>query len=84
MSNQERIFTELKESICATMADLDPQLIHPQESLRQLGTNSLDRAMILMQTMENLNVRIPMIQFADASNIAEIVAIFGRAMPAAN
>jgi len=79
MNVTDRIYEELKTAICEVMTDLDPDLVKRSESLRNLGTNSVDRAMILMQTMEGLGVRLPMIEFAQARNIEDIIAIFEQA-----
>ena len=79
MNGTDRIYEELKTAICEVMADLDPGLVNRSESLRNLGTNSVDRAMILMQTMEGLGVRLPMIEFAQAQNIEDIISIFEQA-----
>ena len=79
MNGTDRIYEELKTAICEVMADLDPDLVNRSESLRNLGTNSVDRAMILMQTMEGLGVRLPMIEFAQARNIEDIISIFEQA-----
>ncbi|MGA8164066.1 MAG: acyl carrier protein [Waddliaceae bacterium] len=73
---KEQIFSILKKNVCEVMTDLDESLVTKEESLRNLGTNSVDRADILMQTMEMLQVNIPMVEFASAQNIDEIVQVF--------
>lgn len=73
---KEQIFEILKKNVCEVMIDLDENLVTMKESLRDLGTNSVDRADILMQTMEMLRVKIPMVEFAIAQNIDEIVKVF--------
>lgn len=48
----------------------------PEDSLKGLGANSVDRSEIIMMTLEALSARIPMIHFAKAENIGELAAIF--------
>ncbi len=78
--NDEHIFTTIKAAIGTVMGSLVPTFITPSDSLRQMGANSLDRAEILMQSMEELNVRLPMLSFAEAQNLADIVAVFASAL----
>jgi len=76
--DKEKIFSILKKTVCDIMTGLEESHVQMQESLKNLGTNSLDRADILMQTMEELDVKIPMIEFASSQNIADIVDVFTR------
>lgn len=39
------------------------------DSLKALGANSVDRADIIMMTLETLSLRIPMVDLARAENI---------------
>ncbi len=61
------------------MPNLDESQISMQDSLRDLGANSVDRADLLMQTMESLEVMLPMIEFASAQNIGDIISLFEQA-----
>jgi polyketide biosynthesis acyl carrier protein len=72
------IFSILKNGIAEIMTDLDTNSITLQESLRDLGMNSVDRADILLQTMDSLQISVPMIEFAAAQNIGEIVDVFKK------
>ena len=76
--DKEQIFSILKKNVCEVMIGLDENRVTMQESLRNLGTNSVDRADILMQTMEMLQVKISMIEFATAQNISELVSVFAQ------
>jgi polyketide biosynthesis acyl carrier protein len=70
------IFSILKKGIAEIMIDVDINSITMQESLKELGMNSIDRAEILLHTMESLQVNVPMMKFATAKNIGEIVDVF--------
>ena len=50
-----------------------------KDSLKEIGANSVDRADIIMFTMESLNIRIPMVKFGNAANIGDIVDIMYEA-----
>lgn len=43
------------------------------DSLRDLGANSIDRAEIIMLTLESLSLRIPLVELAGAKNLDELV-----------
>ncbi len=44
--------------------------------LKDLGADSMDRADIVMMTMESLSQRIPLIELAGLTNIGELVDAF--------
>jgi polyketide biosynthesis acyl carrier protein len=56
-------------------ADVDVDRITLADSLRDLGANSIDRAEIITETMEQLDVAVPMVNFGNAKNIGDIVAV---------
>jgi polyketide biosynthesis acyl carrier protein len=73
---QEKTFETLKSVFADIMdADTGTSTITLADSLRDLGANSIDRADIITETMEQLDVSIPMVRFGDAKNIGDIVAI---------
>jgi polyketide biosynthesis acyl carrier protein len=45
------------------------------DSLRALGANSIDRADIIMMTLESLSLNIPLTVMAKAENIGELAHI---------
>jgi polyketide biosynthesis acyl carrier protein len=79
----ETIFATIKDNIIAVLPDLDQSRIVPQVSLRDLGANSVDRADIIIQTMEALNVKFPLHEVAGVKNIQGLVD-FLRARSAAS
>lgn len=74
--NEQKIYEVMKKIIYEIIPQQKDKSISMQESLRNLGANSIDRAEIIIRTMEELNIKIPMIKFANAKNINEIVSIF--------
>jgi polyketide biosynthesis acyl carrier protein len=47
----------------------------PTDSLKALGANSIDRADIIMMTLESLSIHIPLMAMAKADNIADLARI---------
>jgi polyketide biosynthesis acyl carrier protein len=67
----EVILRHVREVIPA-LADYPFQ---PTDSLKALGANSVDRADIIMMTLESLALNIPLIEMAKAENIGELASI---------
>lgn len=77
--SKEEIFEILKEQILEIIPELDLSEVTMKDSLKEIGANSVDRADIIIVTMESLDIRIPMIQFGKAANIGDIVEIMYNA-----
>ena len=67
------IFAVVREQLLSVIPDLDPDRIVLQMGLRDLGANSVDRADIVMQTLEALQLNVPLHQLASVKNIGELV-----------
>jgi len=56
--------------------DVLPELVGQplcgQDSLRELGANSIDRAEILMLTTASLGLRIPLVELSQPRNMGEL------------
>lgn len=70
---------EVLEIIARHTREVLPNLLTheftPTDSLRGLGANSIDRADIIMMTLESLQLNIPLIEMAKAENIGELAGI---------
>ncbi|HCB96312.1 MAG: acyl carrier protein [Ruminococcus bromii] len=77
--SKEEIFEIIKENILDIIPELDLSEVTMKDSLKEIGANSVDRADIIMFTMESLNIRIPMVKFGNAANIGDIVDIMYEA-----
>ena len=51
------------------------------DSLRELGANSIDRSEIVMMTMESLSLSIPLIEVARAGSVGELASILHSKLP---
>jgi polyketide biosynthesis acyl carrier protein len=54
---------------------VDESRISPGDSPRDLGANSIDRAEIITETMQRLGISVPMVDFAGANTVGDIVAV---------
>lgn len=79
---RETIWEALKKNIFELFPEYKQLTINPTDSLRELGANSVDRAEIIMLTLSHLKLQIPLIEFAKAKNLDELVDIFYQAMDA--
>lgn len=81
--SQEEIIKVLTSVFEEIIPEVDVSSVTPEASLRDLGANSIDRAEIITDTMEQVGVSLPMVNFADAKNVGEIADIIaaGKAQP---
>lgn len=73
--NMAGIFEILKRSIKEIMVDIDVDSLKMEDSIKALGANSIDRMEIIVMAMEEMGVKIPMLEFARAKNIGEIIGV---------
>lgn len=75
---QAEVFEIVKKNIRDVLFNLEGQEIPLTASLKDLGANSIDRADIAVQCVEDLQLKIPMIEFAGVQNIEGLVALLTR------
>ncbi len=73
--NQEHIFEIIVGHVREVLPELEAHVFQQTDSLRALGANSIDRADILMMTLERLSLNIPLPEMAKAENIGELASI---------
>jgi polyketide biosynthesis acyl carrier protein len=72
---RNELFELVKENIYEIVPELEGVKINLRDSLRELGANSIDRAEIIISTLECINASIPMVKFGEAKNIEEIIEV---------
>ena len=77
-SLHDRIATIIKQQIVGIMLDLDINALSLSSSMRDLGLNSIDRVDVIMNTLEALGQNIPLVEFASARTLGDIVKIIGE------
>ena len=72
---QDDVFEVVKKNIRDVLFHLEGQDIPLAASLKDLGANSIDRADIAVQCVEDLQLKIPMVEFASVNNIDGLVTL---------
>lgn len=67
-----RVFDLIAEHTREVIPELEGHRFAPSDSLRDLGANSIDRAEIIVMTLESLSMSIPLVELADAKNMGEL------------
>lgn len=74
--NKDQIFEMIKKNIIDVVPELSNRTITIQDSMRELGANSIDRAEILIKSMSDLQMKAPLAEFAQAKNLEELATLF--------
>lgn len=67
------IFEVIQRNLLDILPDLDPARIEPLQSMRDLGANSIDRADVVIQSMEALNLKFPLHELGSVENIQGLI-----------
>jgi polyketide biosynthesis acyl carrier protein len=73
--NKQDVFEKLREIIIEYIPELSSVSFTMEDSLHELGANSVDRMDIIIDIMEELGVKVSLIKFAEAKNIKDIIDI---------
>lgn len=76
MKSKAEIFEVIKGSLLDILPALEPARIVPEESMKNLGANSIDRADVIIQTMEALELKFPLHELGGLKNIQDLVDNF--------
>jgi polyketide biosynthesis acyl carrier protein len=76
---KDQIFEVIKKNVLYVLPDLPAEAIRVEESLKDLGANSVDRMDIVMESMEALQLKIPLTHLAQVKNIQGLVDLFYEA-----
>jgi polyketide biosynthesis acyl carrier protein len=84
MINRENLLQTIRESILEIFPTLSSTQITEEDSLKNLGANSIDRAEIIMLTLGRLQLKVPLVLFAPAKNIGALIDIFDQELQTQN
>jgi polyketide biosynthesis acyl carrier protein len=73
MSTSAKILEVFRQSVLDVIPTIPVEKIIPENSLKDLGANSLDRTEIIMLTLRAFKLRIPLVSFAKAKNIGDLL-----------
>jgi polyketide biosynthesis acyl carrier protein len=72
---KEHVFEVVKNVISEILPDLKPEQISIEKNLKDLGANSIDRMEVVTLSMEGLGLKLPLMSFAQVSNIEGLVDV---------
>lgn len=73
------IFQKIVENTKEVIYELEAHEFKTNDSLKDLGANSIDRSEIVMMTLEDLDLSVPLVEFAKVGNMGELAqAIHGK------
>ncbi len=72
---KEHVYEVVKNVIMEVLPDTKPELISIEKNLKELGANSIDRMEVVTMSMEELGMKIPLMSFAQVSNIEGLVDV---------
>lgn len=72
---KDQVFNIVKNNILEILPKVRPEMISIEKSLTDLGANSVDRMEVVTLSMEDLNLKIPLLSFANVSNIEGLVDV---------
>lgn len=75
---EEAIFTLVAANIAGFMPGLTPAQISMDGRMADYGCNSIDRMDIVWQTLDDLRLTIPVVEFAPVQDIRGLVALLVR------
>lgn len=71
--NKENIFDIITGHICEVLPELEGRRFNYSDKLVELGANSVDRAEIIMMTLDSLSLQTPLVDMAGTHNLGELV-----------
>ena len=72
------IFETIVKHAREVMPSLESTPLSPEDSLKALGANSIDRSEIIMMTLESLGLEISLVELARAENMGQLAALMAR------
>lgn len=70
------IFSIVRGHLLDILTKLAPEEVRSDVSMRNLGANSIDRAEVVVKSMADLSLKIPLVEFGNVGSIGELVDIF--------
>ncbi len=73
--SKEHVFEVVKKVIMEILFDVEPDKISIDKNLKELGANSIDRMEVVTTSMEKLGLKLPLMSFAQVSDIEGLVDV---------
>ena len=76
--SKDEVWDLLIESLQEVLPSLEGRRLKPEDTLEELGANSLDRSETIMLVLERMNLRIPLVQTVGPRNIGELATLLSE------
>lgn len=76
--DESDIFEAVRRNLGVVVYDLDTSTVTLDNSLAELGCNSIDRAEVVTLTMEDMGISVPVMEFQQTRDIRSLVALLAR------
>ena len=73
---KSEIFAVIRDNLLDILTNVSPADVRPDVSMRNLGANSVDRVDVIVKSMADLSLKIPLIELGNVGNIGELVDVF--------
>ncbi len=73
---KDEIFNQIKLAIMEVLPNVAEENISRDKSLTQLGANSIDRGEIVLNSMMDLGIKVPLVEIGSLKNIGELVDFY--------
>ena len=80
-SAEERVFNAVRRNVLIVVDHVEPAEVTIDVALPDLGCNSVDRTEIVSMTMEDLDVVVPVAEFAQVDDLRSLVSVLVRHLP---
>jgi polyketide biosynthesis acyl carrier protein len=76
--DKDKIFAVLKANTLRILPDIGPNDVTIDNNLTDLGANSIDRVEIVMNSLQELQLKIPVPELHGLKNLRAVVDLFYR------
>lgn len=73
--NRDEIFELIKKNIMNTLTGILPEIITVEKRLKDLGADSIDRMTIMTMSIEDMGLKIPLVELGRAKDIKDIIEV---------
>ena len=67
------IFQIIKKNILTVLPSISPDIISADKYLKELGANSIDRMEIVTLTLEDLELKVPLVEIGELKGIQGLI-----------
>ncbi|RPI70734.1 MAG: acyl carrier protein [Desulfobacteraceae bacterium] len=72
------VFQVIKRVTLEVLPFLPPDHITIEKNLKELGANSIDRMEVVTRSMEELGIKVPLVEFGKVKDLGGLVNVFHR------